>query len=138
MWVFCITIEDKSSCDTFFLKYCKKYYKLPILDTLDMSGHFHQKWQCQLVETLTFISMQKINFISIFFFFFWDIVKTLQTYYFGNFWNAWPSPSKITVPICRKLSSLSTFKKFITHLRYCKEIANLIFWVIWACLVTHT
>ena len=26
----------------------------------------------------------------------------------------------------------------ISFLRYCKEIANLLFWVIWACLATHT
>ena len=35
---------------------------------------------------------------------FWDTGKTLQTYYFGNFKNAWLSPSKIIVSICRKLS----------------------------------
>ena len=28
-------------------------------------------------------------------FLFWDIVKALQTCYFGNFGNAWPSPSKL-------------------------------------------
>ena len=37
-----------------------------------------------------FICMQKINFI-----FNSDIVKTLQTCYFENFGNAWPSPSKL-------------------------------------------
>ena len=26
----------------------------------------------------------------------------------------------------------------ISFLRYCKEIANLLFWVIWACLATHS
>ena len=31
-----------------------------------------------------------------------------------------------------KTSLLNSF------LRYCKEIANLLFWVIWACLATHT
>ena len=36
------------------------------------------------------IYMQKITFFN----FFWDIVKILQTCYFGNFGNAWPSPSK--------------------------------------------
>ena len=31
-----------------------------------------------------------------------------------------------------KTSLLNSF------LSYCKEIANLLFWVIWACLATHT
>ena len=69
---------------------------------------------------------------------FWDTAKTLQTCYFGNYGNAWPSPSKIMLSICRKLSCLSACKKstsLLTYfLRYCKEIANLLYWVIWACL----
>ena len=32
-----------------------------ILGTLDMFGHFHLKRQCQLVETLLLICMQKMN-----------------------------------------------------------------------------
>ena len=28
----------------FFLNKLQKYYKLPILGTLDITGHFHQKW----------------------------------------------------------------------------------------------
>ena len=40
-----------------------------------------------------------------------DIVKTLQTFYFGNFGNACPSPSKIIVSIWRRLSCLSGCKK---------------------------
>ena len=37
---------------------------------------------------------------------FCEIVKTLQTFYAANFENAWPSSSKITLSICRKLSWL--------------------------------
>ena len=37
------------------------------------------------------------------FFFFWDIVKILQTHYFQYFENAWSCPSVITVSSCRKL-----------------------------------
>ena len=33
----------------------------------------------------------------------------------------------------QKMNSSLTF-----FLRHCKEIANLLFWVIWACLSTHT
>ena len=73
---------------------------------------------------------------------FWDIVKMLQTCYFGNFGNVWPSPSKIIVSICRKLPCLLAHKKSTSSstffLTYCKEIANLLFWVIWTCLATHT
>ena len=70
---------------------------------------------------------------------FWDIVRTLQTCYFGNFRNAWPSPYKIIISI----SIVSALKKskFITHFFFwicCKEIANLLFWVIWASLATNT
>ena len=65
----------------------------------------------------------------------------MPTCYFGNFENAWTSPSKIIVPICRKLSCLPECKKSTSSitcfLRYCKEIANLLFWVIWASLATH-
>ena len=49
--MFRISIENKSSCNL-FLNILQKYYQLPILGTLDMSGHFHQK-QCQLAENLT-------------------------------------------------------------------------------------
>ena len=38
------------------------------LGTLDMSGHFHQKQECQLVETLVFVYKQKMNSIANFFF----------------------------------------------------------------------
>ena len=55
-----------------------------------------------------FIYMQKIKFI---FNFFKDIVKTLLSCHFGNFGNAWPSPSKIIVSTCRKLSCLSASKR---------------------------
>ena len=72
-----------------------------------------------------------------------NIVKTLQTCYFGNFENAWPFPSKIILWICRKLSCLSACKKSTLSinslLTYCKEKVNLFFfWINWACLATHT
>ena len=65
------------------------------------------------------------------------IVKTVQTCYFGNFGNTWPSPSKIKVSICKKLSCLheklrmqKSTLSVISFLRYYKDIANLLFWVI--------
>ena len=41
-----------------FLKILQKYYQLTVLNTLDMPGHFHQKRERQLIETLMFICMQ--------------------------------------------------------------------------------
>ena len=86
-----------------------------------------------------FICIERINFISNFFFKIL-IIKILQTCYLGDFGNAWPSPSKIIVSICRKLSCLYACHKSTSSLtfflRYCKEKANLLFWVIWVCLAT--
>ena len=66
----------------------------------------------------------------------------LQTCYFWNSGNAWPSPSKIKVSICGKLFCLSVCEKSISShtffLRYCKQIPNLLIWVISAFLDTHT
>ena len=62
----------------------------------------------------------------------------MQTCSFGKFGKAWPSPAKIIVSICKKLSCSSECKKSTSFFRYCKEISNLLFWVIWACLSTHT
>ena len=74
------------------------------MGTLDKSDHLHQNRQLQLIEALMFICMQKMNFISDFLF--KILPKTLQTCYLGNFENAWPSPSKTIVSICKKISCL--------------------------------
>ena len=63
----------------------QKFYQVPILGTLDISSRIHQKQQFQLVETLMFFRMQKINSIPNFFL---NIVKILQTCYFENIENA--------------------------------------------------
>ena len=72
---------------------------------------------------------------------FWDITKTLQSCYFENFGNDWPSPSKIILSICRKLSCLSACKKstssFTAFLRYCKEIANFLCDCNWTRIQNH-
>ena len=71
-----------------------------------------------------------------------DIVNTLQTFYFGNFESACPSPSKTIVSIWRRFSCLSACKKInftlLLSRDISKKIAKLLFWVIWACLDTHT
>ena len=51
-----------------FFNVLQKYSKHFISGTLIMSGHFHQKLYCQLVETLIFICMEKMNSIPNFFF----------------------------------------------------------------------
>ena len=57
-----------------------------------MSGHFHQKHLCELVEALTLSAYQKL-FSSLTSF--RDIVKTLQKYYF-EYLNLMPKVLKST------------------------------------------
>ena len=75
-------------------------------------GSNSQFFEINLQET-TFIFMQKING------------------YFGNFRNARPSPSKIIVLICKKLSCLSLCKKstsiITSFLRYCNDMQTYYF-----------
>ena len=47
IWMFCNTIEQKAA-PTIFLNISQKYYQLPILGVLNMSGHFHQKNNTEL------------------------------------------------------------------------------------------
>ena len=95
----------------FFLKYCKNVINFLFWGTLNMSGYFHQKRQCQLVETLMF--MQKLQaktwapFLT-----FWDIVKILQTFYFEYFENVWLCPSIMIVSPCRHFDAQKTETNF--------------------------
>ena len=70
----------------FFLKILQKHYQFPILETLDMSGHFHQNSD----------SFQKL----------WCLFR----------YKNWTP-------------SLTFF------IRYCKDIVNLLIWVLWKCLI---
>ena len=65
----------------------------------------------------------------------------MLTWYFGKFWNAWPSPSKSYYQF------VENFKAYLhaedqlhqaLFLKILQKIAYLIFWVIWAYLATHT
>ena len=115
-----ICIQKMNSIPNLFLRYCK-----------DIANLLHWVlWECLIMSinndsitlsetlmpkilksTLMFICMQKINFnfvkLDI-------VVKTLQTFYFGNFGNDWASQSK------NQLHHTSFSK-------YCKEIANVLF-----------
>ena len=68
-----------------------------------------KKKKSQLVETLMFICMQKMIFLPNFFF--WDIVKILQTYYFEYFENAWSYPEVMVVSPCRHLWCLKCWNR---------------------------
>ena len=76
----------------------------------------------------------------------------MQTCYFEYFENAWSCPSIMIVSPCRKMwcpkcwnQRVGNFTVYlhakdqfhlISFLRYCKDIANLLFWELWECLIT--
>ena len=59
-----------------------------------------------------------------------------------KFGHAWAHTPKMIVSIWRNLWCLSSGKKstssFTYCLRDCIDIANVLFWVLWVCLATHT
>ena len=72
----------------FFLKILWKCYQDPILGTLD-TGHFNQKQELQIVETLMFICMKKIKSILTSFlrsFILYVFLEILERYYKLVFW----------------------------------------------------
>ena len=109
--MFWITIEHKSSCDTFFLRYCKNITNIlswviwTCLATFIKkdNANFKKLWS-SLKKPLTFIFRQKINFILHIFF------EILQTCYFGYSGHAWLRTPKVILSPCRKLSCLSADK----------------------------
>ena len=68
--------------------------------------------------------------------------KILQTCYFGYFGHDQPCPPKLIILTCRKVWCLSACQKSTlsppSFLRYCNDIANLLFWVLRACLAMAT
>ena len=71
----------------------------------------------------------------------WHITTKKRTCYYRWFGYTWPHTPKILVSIWRNLRCSSASKKlpslFAFSLRYCKNTANLLFWL-WAWLATHT
>ena len=79
-------------------------------------------------------------------FFRWDFVPLCKLCFL--FWVIWPclathaktdrinlkKPLNLLMFICRQNINSS----FMFFCRCCKDIANLLFWVLWACLATHT
>ena len=139
-----VKYECFTSHDT-FLKILQKYYQLPTLGTLVVSGHFHQKQQCQLVETFMFICMQKMNSIPNF------VFETLQTCYFEYFESAWPCLYLLTVSPCARRWLWKCWNQFAgnfdvylhaknqLHISFLilhivkTMIATLLFWELWEC-----
>ena len=68
--------------------------------------------------------------------------RNRKTCYFGKFKHAWPHTPKMIIAIWRNLWHLSVRKRstssFMLSLRYYKDIVNLLFWVLWACLAMQT
>ena len=106
-------------------------------DNINLVGNFNaQGVEINFQETLTFICMQKINFIFNFFF----EILYCKLAILGTL-GILDQSLKIILSNCSKLSCLSVCKKSTSSfnsLRYRKEIANLLFSVNWACLATHT
>ena len=64
----------------------------------------------------------------------WDNAKVLHTCYFKFFRHVWSCPSNMIVSIVEKFDVYLHKEPILSltySLRYCKEFANLIFWVLW-------
>ena len=85
------------------------------------------------------IFVQKINFITQFF---KILQRNTKLAFFGWFRHAWSHTPKMIIAIWRYLLHISVGKRssssFRFSLRYYKDIVNLMFWVLWACLTTQT
>ena len=71
----------------------------------------------------------------------WDTAKKLHGCYFEYFRHAWLHPSDVTAPTFWILWSLSQQKSTLSltsFSRYCRDFANLLFWVLWAKLAIFT
>ena len=146
----------KSVIASLFFDILQRYCNLVTLGTLGMSDKPVNNDSITLLDTLmpkTFKSTcKKLWYLSVCkkptsFCYFYSAINRfllllLQTCYFWNSGNAWPSPSKIKASICGKLFCLSVCKKSISSqtffLRYCRQIPNLLIWVISAFVDTHT
>ena len=70
----------------------------------------------------------------------WKILQMMfQIFYFGYFEHVWLWTIKMILPACKTIRCLFSIKKYLSltfFLKYYKDIANLLFWVHWGCLVT--
>ena len=166
--MFSIKMEHKSSCDFFFLIYCKNItnFLFWVLWTCLATSIKNDNANLQKLQCLS-ACKNWTPFLTSFF-------QILLTCYFQYFENAWLCPSIMMVllyrelwcPKCwnqlvaiicmQKINLISNFflryckdiaillfwelwtSSFTPSLRYCKDIVNLLFWVLCACLATHT
>ena len=142
IWMFSITIEHKSSCDTFFLNILQKHFQLPILGTLDMSGHFHQKPECQLwclsackkwTPSLTSFLRYCKDIADLLLWVLWEcLIMSINN---DSVLLQRILKSKVLKSTCRKLACWSVLKKSTSSLTWhCKDFANLPFWELRKCL----
>ena len=103
-----------------------------------MLDYPHKNHSINLQETFMVICMQEISFITHFFL---KILQRISKLVILGIWACLATP-KVILSIWRNLWCLSESKKptsfFPFSLRYCKDIANLLFWVLWESLLTHT
>ena len=72
---------------------------------------------------------------------FLNTVKIFQTCYFEYFGHDWPYSPILIASTCRKvwLSACKISTSCLPYiLRHCKDIAHLLFWVLWVCLAMAT
>ena len=124
-----------------FLRYCKDITKLVILGTLEILDHLHQNHSINLKQAFMLIYMQKINCITQFF------LKILQRnskrVILGNMGIRGHTHLKLqyffeeTFDVYQQVKNQLHPSCLPWHI-YCKDIVNLLFWVLWACLATYT
>ena len=123
----------------FFFEILQTHCKLTILGTLRMLDHPHQKSYYKFVGNFHAYLYPKIKFINRFFP--KKLQRTSKLVILGNLGIPSHTP-KMIASIWRNLWCLSAGKNstssFPFSLRYWKDIANLLFWVHWACLAMHT
>ena len=128
-----ICIQKVIFISNLFFEILRRHCKLALLGTLGILDHFHQNHSINLKEAFMLICMQKITHLE----------TNSKLVILGNM-GCLPHTHKMTLSLWRNLQRLSVSKKsassftFSFTLTYCKDIVNLLFWVLWAFLVTHT
>ena len=126
----------------FFLIYCKNISNFLFWVSWTCLVTFIKKDNTNLSKLLTFICMPKMTSIPNFFLRYckllfanlllWVIWQCLIMHINNDNINLVGNFDVYLQKINVQKITLNSF------LRYCKEIANLLFWVLWECLVTHT
>ena len=132
----CLSACKKSTSSlTSFLRYCR-HCKLAILGTLGILEHLHQNHNINLKQAFMLICMQKINCITHFF------LKMLQRnsklVILGNMGMPGHTHLKWLYHFEETFNIYQLHPSHFSWHIYCKDIVNLLFWVLWACLATHT